>query len=68
MAAAPSDRAVTEGDVRGDDAPVLEISGDLDRYAAEMLRLEIRRLAQRHRLELREIRIEPAPEKSEDSA
>jgi len=48
--------------------PALEISGDLDRYAAEMLRLEIRRLAQRHRLDLREVRIEPAPETSEGSS
>jgi hypothetical protein len=33
-------------------AAALEISGDLDRYAAEVLRLEIRRLARQHRLEI----------------
>ena len=46
----------------------LEISGDLDRYTAEVLRLEIRRLAQRYRLDLRRIRIEPVTERSEGSS
>ena len=53
---------------RRNETPALEISGDLDRYAAEMLRLEIRRLAQRLQLPLREIRIERAPEESEGSS
>jgi hypothetical protein len=55
-------------DARRNAAPALEISGDLDRYAAEVLRLEIRRLARRHQIEVREIRIEPAPEESEGSS
>ena len=55
-------------DAAQNEPPALEISGDLDRYAAEVLRLEIRRLARQHQLEVREIRIEPAPGKSEGSS
>ena len=43
-------------------APVsrrLEIRGELDRRAAESLEIEIRRLAQRHGVVIKEIRIEP---------
>lgn len=35
-----------------------EITGDLDRQAAEALELELRRLAQRHEVEITEFRIE----------
>lgn len=35
-----------------------EITGDLDRQAAEALELELRRLAQRHGVEITELRIE----------
>jgi hypothetical protein len=41
----------------------LELEGDLDPHEAEMLRLELRRLARRHGVELAalEIRTEPTP-------
>lgn len=35
----------------------IEIMGTLDRHAAEALQLEIRRLAKRHRIDLKEIRM-----------
>jgi hypothetical protein len=38
----------------------IEIRGSLDRRAAEGLELEIRRLAQRHGVVIKQIRIEPA--------
>jgi hypothetical protein len=47
-----------------DDAPdELELEGDLDPHEAEMLRLELRRLARRHGVELTtlEIRTDPTP-------
>jgi len=37
----------------------LEIRGELDRRAAESLELEIRQLAKRHGVIIKEIRIEP---------
>jgi len=43
-------------------APVsrrLEIRGELDRRAVESLEIEIRRLAKRHGMVIKEIRIEP---------
>jgi type IV pilus biogenesis protein CpaD/CtpE len=42
----------------------LEISGDLDRRTAEALRLEIRHLAKRTGVEIKELRIERADEGS----
>ena len=36
-----------------------EITGDLERPAAEALELELRRLARRHGVELEQVRIEP---------
>ena len=41
----------------------LELEGDLDPHEAEMLRLELRRLARRHGVELTtlEIRTDPTP-------
>ncbi len=44
-------------------APRVEISGDLDRHAAEALRLEIRRMARRYGIDIKEIRIERPEEK-----
>ncbi len=44
-------------------APCVEISGDLDRHAAEALRLEIRRMARRYGIDIKEIRIERPEEK-----
>jgi len=47
-----------------DDTPdELELEGDLDPHEAEMLRLELKRLARRHGVELAalEIRTEPTP-------
>ena len=35
----------------------IEISGDLDRHAAEALQLEVRRLAKRYGVDIKEIRI-----------
>lgn len=37
-----------------------EVRGDLDRHAAEALRLEIRQLAKRHGLDVSAVRIEPS--------
>ena len=42
----------------------MEITGDLDRYMAEILRLEIRQLARRFGLDIGEYRIETAPKDS----
>jgi len=39
----------------------IEITGGLDRAAAEALQLEVRRLAERLRIEISEIRIERVP-------
>ena len=43
----------------------VEIAGDLDRYLAEILRLEIRQLARRFGLDVGEYRIETIPKDSE---
>jgi hypothetical protein len=40
----------------------IELTGDLDRHAAEALQLEIRRLAKRYGIEIEECRIEEAGE------
>jgi hypothetical protein len=40
----------------------IELTGDLDRHAAEALQLEIRRLAKRYGIEIEEFRIEEAGE------
>jgi hypothetical protein len=37
--------------------PRIELSGDLDRRSAEALSLEIRALAKRHGLEVRDVRV-----------
>jgi len=37
----------------------VEITGELDRQAAEALQLELRRLARRYNLEVEDLRIEP---------
>ena len=42
----------------------LEITGDLDRYAAEILRLEIRHLARRYELDVEDFRIQTLREES----
>ena len=48
-----------------DDAPEeLELEGDLDPHEAEMLRLELRRLARRHGVELSALEIRPEPPSS----
>ena len=40
----------------------VEISGRMDRHAAEALQLELRRLAKRHGVDIKEVRIErPEP-------
>ena len=36
----------------------LEISGKMDRHAAEALQLELRRLAKRHGVDIKEVRID----------
>ena len=38
--------------------PRVEISGRMDRHAAEALQLELRRLAKRHGLDIKEVRID----------
>jgi hypothetical protein len=38
----------------------IELEGDLDPHEAEMLRLELRRLARRHGIELGAVEIRPA--------
>ena len=50
-------------DVPDDTPDELELEGDLDPHEAEMLRLELQRLARRHGVELStlEIRSEPTP-------
>lgn len=40
----------------------IEISGDLDRHAAEALQLEIRRVAKRYGVDIKDIRIEKLEE------
>ena len=40
----------------------LEISGELDRYTAERLRLEVRALARRFGLDVTGVAVEPATE------
>lgn len=42
----------------GDQVTRLEITGSLDRHAAEALQLEVRRLARRYGVEVRSVRIE----------
>ena len=44
---------------RSDDIERFEISGDLDRYSAEEVRLEVRRLLKQSGIEVKEIRVEP---------
>jgi len=44
-----------------DDAEWLELSGDLDPHAVELLRLELRRLARRHGVDVADFRVEPEP-------
>ena len=39
----------------------LELEGDLDPHEAEMLRVELQRLARRHGVELGALEIRPAP-------
>jgi hypothetical protein len=38
--------------------PSVAISGHMDRHVAEALRLELRRLAKRHGVDIKEVRIE----------
>ncbi|MBI3028003.1 MAG: hypothetical protein HYY64_00610 [Candidatus Rokubacteria bacterium] len=40
----------------------VDLTGDLDRHAAEVLQLEIRRLAKRYGIEIEELRIEQTGE------
>jgi hypothetical protein len=40
----------------------IEITGDMDRHAAEALYLELRRLAQRHGLEVADVRVDKVGE------
>ena len=49
-------------DERDDVVDELELEGDLDPHEAEMLRLELRRLARRHGITLSEVTIRPAAE------
>lgn len=42
----------------GERIPRVEISGRMDRHAAEALRLELRRLAKRHGVDIEEVRID----------
>jgi hypothetical protein len=46
----------------------IEISGGLDRKAAEALRLEIRRLGQLHGVRITAVRIERAPADERDAS
>jgi hypothetical protein len=55
-------RKDARGAVAGTTADRLEISGDLDRQAVEMLRLEIQRLAARRGTDMTGFRMEPADE------
>jgi hypothetical protein len=43
----------------------IEISGDLGRHAVEALKLEIRRLARRHGVQIAELRIETVDDEDE---
>jgi hypothetical protein len=54
------ERAVTRPRWREPMSRRLEIRGELDRRAAECLEIEIRQLAKRHGVIIKEIRIEPA--------
>jgi hypothetical protein len=45
----------------GDGIARIEIEGDFDRHEAEMLRLELQRLAARHGVEVRSLKIEKDP-------
>jgi hypothetical protein len=49
-------------DERDDAVDELELEGDLDPHEAEMLRLELLRLARRHGVTLSEVTIRPATE------
>ena len=42
----------------GERTTCLEISGQMDRHAAEALQLEVRRLAKRYGIEIQDIRVE----------
>ena len=55
-------RKAARGTVAGAIADRLEITGDLDRQAVEMLRLEIQRLAARRGTDMTGFRMEPAEE------
>ncbi len=46
----------------------IEIGGDMDRVVAEMLQLEIRRLAKRCGLDIKELRIEKVAEEGRDAS
>jgi len=41
----------------GEQIPRVEISGRMDRHAAEALQLELRRLAKRHGVDIKDVRI-----------
>lgn len=47
------------------DAERIEITGSLDREAAEALRLEIRRLARLHGVEIADLKIEEAGDEAD---
>jgi hypothetical protein len=42
----------------GERIPRVEISGRMDRHAAEALQLEVRRLAKRHGVDIKDVRID----------
>jgi len=42
----------------GERIPRVEISGRMDRHAAEALQLELRRLAKRHGIDVKDVRID----------
>jgi hypothetical protein len=52
----------TPADRAEDDLGSVEITGDLDRQAAEALWLELRRLARRYAVEIEDFRIEDVDE------
>jgi len=41
-----------------DDSELIELIGDLEPHAAEALRLELRRLARRHGVEITDLRVD----------
>jgi hypothetical protein len=53
--------------VRAEERPFhFEVRGDLDRHAAEALRLEIRQLAKQYGLDISAVLVEPAEEASSE--